>query len=121
MFSFFVIPTMERFAFLAGLNPSFLVGSKAKVDAFGNEETIKGKDDLYLKTFDLAIMVGVHYMIMERLGLALIYDHSLTPHFNENDYKYASRVIKLMVTYTLNFNPFFKESYGPQRRDLEFK
>ncbi len=120
-FSFYFLSSNSKIALLAGLNPGFLIASRARTDIFGNEEVIKGKEDLQLKTFDFAALIGLQYKILQNLGLALVYDHSFTPHYNEYDLKYASRVIKFMVLYTLNFNPFFKESYGPQRRDLEFK
>lgn len=119
IFGYTPLEDVKAFSLISGFNPAFLLGRKTKIDSFGSESEEKGTDDL--RNFDLGLLIGVSYMFNNNIGVNALYDHGLINTVKlENAPKAFNRTIKIGLIYRLNFNPFFKESYTRERKNLNF-
>lgn len=96
-----------------GLNNSFLLGQRSKENRFSDESTTSGTDGL--RKFSLGILFGVSYQINE-LGIGFLYDHGLSNISDSDFLETSDRTVSITLSYNLNFNPIFKESYSKKGR-----
>ncbi len=99
--------------FALGMNNSFLLGQKTTRNSFGIKTTDRGTDNL--KGFNLGLLLGVSYRVIDDIAVGITYDHGLTD-MSSSGVGFRERALRLTVGYTINFNPIFLESYSRRGR-----
>lgn len=114
------IPKLNNFRIITGLNPAVLLGRKTKFESDFEQTGTDG-----FNTFDLGLMIGASYMLKNRIGFNLFYDHGLINTVEQREFvpdtKSFNRTFNLLVFYRFNFNPLFKESYTKRRKYIEYQ
>ena len=100
-----LVPVMAQYAFLdgrlkvmAGPQLGLCLGGKDIDKSSGITTTDKWDKDRP-NTFDLSLVFGADYMIMEQLGVELRYDLGLTNVFSDKSVNYANRGLQLGLLY----------------------
>ena len=99
--------------FALGMNNSFLLGQKTTRNSFGSKTTERDTDNL--KSFNLGLLLGVAYRVIDDVAVGITYDHGLTD-MSSRGVGFRERALRLTVGYTINFNPIFLESYSRRGR-----
>lgn len=110
MFQYYLLA--EKLSILAGFQPSLLLtanvlNNQGAQDAFNLPEKENVKE--YYQTFDLAFLLGVNYLLTQRIALQLLYQHGLVKivdlggHGNGDygDYAVFNRVLNLSLVFLL--------------------
>jgi|GEM_PF-6045433 len=97
-----------------GVNNSFLLSQKSKVNSFGTESTRNGTDNL--RKFNIGLLLGVAYDITPVISAGILYDHGLTDINEQEGFELRDRTLRFTLAYKLNFNPIFWESYSRRGR-----
>jgi hypothetical protein len=119
LFSYTPLKDLPELRIISGLNPGFLLGRRSKINSFGSESEDMGTENL--RSVELGLMAGVGYLIDQKYGINLVYDHGMINTIKEaGDLKSFNRTIRLALIYRLKFNPLFRESYTSQRKNLHF-
>lgn len=113
------IPKLKNFRIMTGLNPAVLLGRKTKFESDFEQTGTDG-----FNTFDLGLMLGASYMLENRIGFNLFYDHGLINTVEQREFapdtKSFNRTFNLMLFYRFNFNPLLKESYTKRRKYIKY-
>lgn len=100
--------------FALGMNNSFLLGQKTTRSSSGTKTIDRGTDNL--KSFNLGLLFGVAYRVIDDVAVGISYDHGLTDMSSSDGFGFRERALRLTVGYTINFNPIFLESYSKRGR-----